>query len=54
MESEVILEELDNNVKEGVKMQTDSEHKFDELSRRLGVMEVRQLICGYALVFSQT
>ena len=40
MESEVILEELDKNVKEGVKMRSDSEHKLEELSRRLGVMEV--------------
>ena len=34
---------LDNYAKEGIKMQTDSEHKYDELSRRLGVLEVRQL-----------
>ena len=40
MNSEVILEGLDKSVKEGIKMQSDSEHKLEELSRRVGVMEV--------------
>ena len=40
MGNEVTLEELDKNVREAMKMKTDSEHKLEELSRRFGVMEV--------------
>jgi len=39
MGNEVTLEELDKNVREAMKMKTDSEHKLEELSRRFGVME---------------
>ena len=39
MTDEVLLEELDKDVKEAKFMCEDSEKKFDEISRRLGVME---------------
>ena len=45
MNNEVSIEEQDKSCKEAAKMKRDSEHKLEELSRRLGVMEVRfQLI----------
>ena len=44
MESELLLEELDKNVKDGVKMSSDSQHKFEELSRRLSAMEVYKTV----------
>ena len=39
MTDEVLLEELDKEVKEAKFMAEDSEKKLDEISRRLGVME---------------
>ena len=39
MTDEVLLEELDKDVKEAKFMQEDGEKKCDEISRRLGVME---------------
>ncbi|XP_059086863.1 tropomyosin-like isoform X4 [Tigriopus californicus] len=39
MTNEVLLEELDKEVKEAKFMAEDSEKKLDEISRRLGVME---------------
>lgn len=40
MNNEVTIEELDKNLKEANKMKRDAEYKLEELSRRLGVMEV--------------
>ena len=40
MKNEVSIEEQDKSCKEAAKMKRDSEHKLEELSRRLGVMEV--------------
>ena len=40
MNNEVSIEEQDKSCKEAAKMKRDSEHKLEELSRRLGVMEV--------------
>ena len=40
MNNEVSIEEQDKSCKEASKMKRDSEHKLEELSRRLGVMEV--------------
>ena len=40
MNNEVSIEEQDKSSKEAAKMKRDSEHKLEELSRRLGVMEV--------------
>jgi len=39
MNNEVSIEEQDKSCKEAAKMKRDSEHKLEELSRRLGVME---------------
>ena len=40
MNNEVTIEELDKSYKEALKIKEDSEHKLEELSRKLGVMEV--------------
>ena len=40
MNNEVSIEEQDKSCKEAAKMKRDSEHKLEELSRRLGVMGV--------------
>ena len=40
MNNEISIEEQDKSCKEASKMKRDSEHKLEELSRRLGVMEV--------------
>ena len=40
MNNEVSIEEQDKSCKEAAKMKRDSEHKLEDLSRRLGVMEV--------------
>ena len=41
MNNEITLEEQDQSCKEAAKMKRDSEHKLEDLSRRLGVMEVK-------------
>ena len=41
MNNEVSIEAQDKGSKEATKMNRDSEHKLEEMSRRLGVMEVR-------------
>ena len=40
MNNEISIEEQDKGCKEAAKMKSDSEHKLEELGRRLGVMEV--------------
>ena len=45
MNNEVTIEELDKSYKEALKIKEDSEHKLEELSRKLGVMEVRLKWC---------
>ena len=49
MNNEISIEEQDKSCKEASKMKRDSEHKLEELSRRLGVMEV-----GYILFIPKT
>ena len=44
MNNEVTIEEQDKSCKEATKMKRDSEHKLEELTRRLGVMEVDLVI----------
>lgn len=39
MDNEVILEELDNNLRSTSKLASDNEQKLDELARKLGVQE---------------
>ena len=50
MNNEVTIEELDKNLKEANKMKRDAEYKLEELSRRLGVMEV--IFC-FVLILTQ-
>ena len=45
MNNEVTIEELDKSYKEALKIKEDSEHKLEELSRKLGVMEVSLKLC---------
>lgn len=40
MNNEATIEGLDKNLKEANKMKRDSEYKLEELTRRLGVLEV--------------
>merc|ERR1712106_692137 len=39
MSNEVTLEEMDNMLKQTIKMAADNENKLDEISRKLGVQE---------------
>ena len=43
MNNEATIEGLDKNLKEANKMKRDSEYKLEELSRRLGVLEVQHI-----------
>ena len=49
MNNEISIEEQGKSCKEASKMKRDSEHKLEELSRRLGVMEV-----GYIVFIQKT
>ena len=42
MNNEVTIEELDKSFKEASKLKTDSEYRLEELTRKLGVMEVKR------------
>merc|ERR1711915_225616 len=45
MNNEVVIEDLDKNLRSTAKMASDNEQKLDELTRKLGVQE-NELKCG--------
>ena len=52
MNNEATIEGLDKNLKEANKMKRDSEYKLEELSRRLGVLEVKHLNMKHSLKYN--